>query len=112
MVVGESSVKEDAARVNAVREAVGDDVDIMIDANCLLNYPQAQELCRLLEPVEIAWFEEPIHGNDHRLLTDRRQSTSVPLAAGQHIGNIWQHRELIIRGALDYSQPNVAHFAP
>ena len=110
MVVGViGSVKEDAARVRAVREAVGDDVELMIDANYLLSYPEALELCRRVEDCNLSWFEEPLYGNDYRLLAQLKGATSIPLAAGQNFGNVWQHRELIIHGAIDYSQPNVCY---
>jgi L-alanine-DL-glutamate epimerase-like enolase superfamily enzyme len=101
------SVGEDAARVRAVREAVGDGVQLMIDANHLFEPMEAAELCRLLEPLGIAWFEEPLRGNDARKLAELRTKTSIPISAGQHEGHRWRHRELILEGAVDIVQPNV-----
>lgn len=102
-----TKVREDAERVRVVREAVGDDVDLMIDANYLFNFNQAVELCKLIEPYNIFWFEEPVYGNDYRLLKDLRTHTNIPIAAGQQLGHQWQHRELIVNHAIDISQPNV-----
>ena len=51
---------EDAMRVRAVREAVGDDVDLFIDANCRLDPFQARKLTKLIEDCGITYFEEPI----------------------------------------------------
>lgn len=63
----------------------------------------------MLEDCNLSWFEEPVWGNDYRLLAQLKQSTSIPIAAGQNFGNVWQHRELITHGAIDYSQPNVCY---
>jgi L-rhamnonate dehydratase len=97
----------DAARVRAVRQAVGDDVELMIDANYLFSFNRALELCKFVEPYRITWFEEPVYQNDARLLADLRRHTSIPIAAGQNEGHRFRHRELIANHAVDIAQPNV-----
>jgi L-rhamnonate dehydratase len=111
MVVGaagnQTDLAEDAARVRTVREAIGEGVQLMIDANQLLDPLRAAELCRLVEPFGITWFEEPLHGNDALRLAELRQKTRIPIAAGQNEGHRWRHRELILGNAVDIVQPNV-----
>lgn len=102
-----ADVPEDARRVRAVREAVGDDVELMIDANYTLSVDEALDLCRRIEDVGLTWFEEPVYGNDAALLSSLRERTQVPIAAGQNEGHRYRHRELITNGAIDISQPNV-----
>jgi L-rhamnonate dehydratase len=97
----------DAERVQAVREAVGDKVELMIDANYLFSFNRALELCKLVEPYHITWFEEPVYQNDAHLLADLRRHTSIPIAAGQNEGHRFRHRELIVNRAVDIVQPNV-----
>ncbi|HXV83949.1 MAG TPA: mandelate racemase/muconate lactonizing enzyme family protein [Candidatus Binatia bacterium] len=97
----------DAERVRAVREAVGDKVELMIDANYLFSFNRALELCKLVEPYRITWFEEPVYQNDAHLLADLRRHTSIPIAAGQNEGHRFRHRELIVNRAVDIVQPNV-----
>lgn len=97
----------DAARVRAVREAVGEEVELMVDANYLFSFHRALELCRLIEPYRITWFEEPVYQNDAALLADLRRHTSIPIAAGQNEGHRFRHRELIANRAVDIAQPNV-----
>ena len=97
----------DAERVRAVREAVGEKVELMIDANYLFSFNRALELCKLVEPYCITWFEEPVYQNDAQLLADLRRHTSIPIAAGQNEGHRFRHRELIINRAVDIVQPNV-----
>jgi L-alanine-DL-glutamate epimerase-like enolase superfamily enzyme len=99
--------KVDAARVRAVREAVGDGVELMVDANYVFPLNRAVELCKLIEPYGITWFEEPVYQNDAALLADLRRHTSIPLAAGQNEGHRFRHRELIANRAIDVAQPNV-----
>lgn len=101
------NIPEDAARVKAVREAVGEDVEIMMDANHLFDLIQARELARLCEPFGVKWFEEPVQGNDIKDLLTLRASTSIPIAAGQQEGMRWRHRDLIAGGAVDIAQPDV-----
>src|SRR3979411_1740993 len=98
--------REDAVRVRAVRDAVGGDVHLMIDANYLFNPVQAKLLCRAIEDCNITWFEEPLHQNDARALADLRAHTKIPLAAGQMEGHRWRLRELVERQAVDILQPN------
>jgi L-alanine-DL-glutamate epimerase-like enolase superfamily enzyme len=107
VAVDPENPKVDAERVKAVRKAVGEDVELMIDANYLFSFNRALELCKLVEPVGITWFEEPVYQNDALLLADLRRHTSIPIAAGQNEGHRFRHRELIANHAVDIAQPNV-----
>ena len=97
----------DEARVAAVRETVGESVELMVDANCELPLNTALEVADRIEPYRIAWFEEPIIGNDVDGLASLRQRTRIPIAAGQEAGHRGPHRELIANDAIDIAQPNV-----
>lgn len=99
--------EEDAARVRAVREAVGDGVELMMDANYMFPFHHALRLAKLCEPYNLTWFEEPVHQNDALLLSSLRRQTTIPIAAGQNEGHRFRHRELLIHQAVDYLQPNV-----
>ena len=107
VAVDKGGWREDARRVRAAREAVGDDIDLMIDANYLFNPVEAKMLCRAIEELNITWFEEPLHQNDARALADLRAHTRIPLAAGQMEGHRWRLRELVDNQAVDILQPNV-----
>jgi L-rhamnonate dehydratase len=103
----EDAIRADVARVQAVREAAGPDVGIYIDANCSLDPLHAIKLAKQLEPLDIAFFEEPINQNDIRPMVDMRRQTSIPLACGQNEGQAHRFRDLMIHGAVDVIQPNV-----
>src|SRR5262249_4572852 len=106
---GAQDPAEDAARVRAVREAVGDQVELMVDANYLFSFSVALDLAKRIEPYGIKWFEEPVYGNDVRLLANLRRQTRIPISAGQNEGHKWRHRELLVHEAVDIIQPNVVY---
>jgi L-alanine-DL-glutamate epimerase-like enolase superfamily enzyme len=101
--------QEDAERIRLVREAVGDGVELMIDANYLFSPVEARYLARAVEEYRLSWFEEPLHQNDARALADLRAKTNIPLAAGQMEGHRWRLRELIDLQAVDIVQPNCVY---
>ncbi len=99
-------IKEDVKRVTVVREAVGPDIELSVDAGCRLDLPNAVELARRIEPLNITCFEEPIMQNDVRLLADMRRRTTIPLSAGQNEGQAYRFRDFLVAGAVDIVQPN------
>lgn len=100
-------VRKDVRRVRLVREAVGPDVEVAVDAGCRLDLPHAYDLCRLIAEYDIAWFEEPILQNDVRLLADLRQRQPIKLTAGQNEGLAYRFRDMLVHNAVDAVQPNV-----
>ncbi|MEM5544301.1 mandelate racemase/muconate lactonizing enzyme family protein [Sulfitobacter sp. AS92] len=101
-------IEEDVERVARVREAVGPNIKLFVDANCNLDPYHAIQLAREIEQYRIEFFEEPITQNDVRRLADLRQRTTIPVAAGQNEGLSYRFRDLMIAGAVDIVQPNVA----
>jgi L-rhamnonate dehydratase len=97
----EDNPAEDEARVRGVREAVGESVELMVDANCLMKYDAALRWCKRFEPYNLMWFEEPIVHNDPGLLAELRKQTSIPIAAGQ-----WENfstlAELVKQRSVDF----------
>ena len=106
---GGENIAEDAARVGAVREAIGPNRDLMIDGNYLFSMNRALQLAKRVEVFNLTWFEEPIYGNDARLLSQLRQRCSVPISAGQNEGSRYRHLELLQHAAIDILQPNVCY---
>jgi L-rhamnonate dehydratase len=100
-------ILEDERRVRAVREAVGAEPELFVDANCSLDPYNAEQLARRIAPYGISFFEEPITQNDARLLADLRTRVSIPLAAGQNEGLAFRFRDLLQHRAVDIVQPNV-----
>jgi L-alanine-DL-glutamate epimerase-like enolase superfamily enzyme len=103
----EEVIVEDARRVRAVRDAVGMDVDLHVDANCSLDSFHAERLARAMEPMGISFFEEPVKENDIPSLLALKKATSIPLAAGQNEGLAWRFRDFMVSRCIDLVQPNV-----
>jgi len=101
------SLNEDIERVRAVREAVGDDVSLMVDGNCRNSYERSLKIAKSIEPFDITWFEEPLYANDTILLSQLRAHTTIPISAGGSEGHKWAHRNLIVNKAVDIVQPNI-----
>jgi L-alanine-DL-glutamate epimerase-like enolase superfamily enzyme len=97
----EDNPSEDESRVKAVREAVGDGVELMADANCLMKYDAAVRWCKRFEPYNLMWFEEPIVHNDPHLLAELRKQTSIPIAAGQW-ENFFKLADLVKHDSVDF----------
>ncbi|MCE2950216.1 MAG: mandelate racemase/muconate lactonizing enzyme family protein [bacterium] len=104
---GGRSIEEDARRVRAVRAAIGS-APLMLDANCAFTVAEAKRLSALLDDCDIAFFEEPLRGNDVPSLLELRRSISMPLASGQMIQSMTWFRDVLAAGALDIVQPNAA----
>jgi L-rhamnonate dehydratase len=100
-------IREDAARVMAVRDAVGPDIALYIDANCSLDLHHAALLAEMVKPCKVTFFEEPITQNDALQMRELRRRTGMPLACGQNEGLIFRFRDLLLNEAVDYLQPNV-----
>ena len=101
-------ILEDAKRVETVRMAAGPEVELFIDANCSLDLYHARQLCQMIEPFRIEFFEEPVTQNDVRQLAELRSQTTIRLACGQNEGQAYRFRDMMIAGAVDIIQPNVA----
>lgn len=108
MKVGKPHVHEDVQRLQAVRNAVGSDFELMVDANQCFDVPEAIRRARHFEALDLAWFEEPLPAEDlggHVRLSD---STSLPIAVGESIYSIQHFREYLQRGACSIVQADVA----
>jgi L-alanine-DL-glutamate epimerase-like enolase superfamily enzyme len=98
---------EDLGRVGAVREAVGDDVHIMVDANNSWTKPTALEAGRKFERLGIHWFEEPVATDDRRGSSELAAALGVPIAGYETRTGLAGFRDLIADGAVDIVQPDV-----
>jgi L-alanine-DL-glutamate epimerase-like enolase superfamily enzyme len=100
-------ITEDAARVAAVRDAVGPEVELFVDANCNLDLYHATQLAAMIKPLGIGFFEEPLTQNDVHQMAELRRNAGIPLACGQNEGLLFRFRDLLINKSADILQPNV-----
>ena len=97
------------AIVEAVRDAVGPDVDLMLDVHGRLNVPTAIAMTRELARFDLAWIEEPTPPESIDALAEVRARSPVPIAAGERIFEPERFLEVITKQAADILQPDVCH---
>lgn len=105
--VGHPNWKTDLERLKKVRDAVGPDVSIMMDANQGMQVPSACRLAAAAADLDIYWFEEPIHHQDFEGYRSIRQKCRIALAMGEREFDTVALRELLGRGAIDMWQPDL-----
>jgi len=100
--------RADVRTVQAVREAVGPEIELMLDANGAYDVGTAVRVGRQLEELNVGWLEEPVPADDLEGYAHLRRSVRIPLAAGETEFGIFGFRDLIVRGCVDVLQPEVA----
>jgi len=99
-------VEEDAAVTRTVREAIGPDVALMVDANHAYDAVAAISLGRRIEQYEIGWFEEPVPPEDVAGYRSVKAALSIPIAGGECEFTRFGFRDLLVSHALDIVQPD------
>ncbi len=99
-------VEEDAAVTSAVREAIGPDVGLMVDANHAFDATAAIRLGRMIESYDIGWFEEPVPPEDVAGYREVKAALSIPIAGGECEFTRYGFRDLLVSRAVDIVQPD------
>ncbi|MCY3832114.1 MAG: mandelate racemase/muconate lactonizing enzyme family protein [Chloroflexi bacterium] len=99
MKIGGASIADDVERVRVVRETIGSEVKLMVDANCAYNLREALQIARKIEPCDIFWFEEPLPPDDYRGHGKLADATSIAIATGENEYTRYGFRDLIAHEA-------------
>lgn len=105
--VGARAPAAEAARLGAIREAVGPDATLLVDANQSWTVAEAVRTVARFEPHDVAWVEEPISRFDldgHARVADR---VAPALAAGEMLNRPEQFRHLLAGGGMEVAQPDL-----
>ena len=110
--------RNDVRALEAVRERVGDALELLVDCNQGWRLPwdtqapwafkDALTVARELERLKVYWMEEPLHRADYAGMRALREATDVRIAAGEMTRQVHELRELIVGGCVDVLQPDVA----
>lgn len=106
--IGSDHISQDAARLSAVRTAVGDSYEMMTDANQGFTLSEAIRRARVLEEHNIGWFEEPLPADDVSAHVELSRRTSVPIAVGESMYSASQFKDYLQMGAASIVQVDVA----
>ncbi len=104
--VGQPDRQLDIQRVQAVRQHLGDDFALMVDANQQWDRPTAQRMCRHFEAVNLVWIEEPLDAHDFEGHAALAAQFDTPIATGEMLTSALEHGELIRQRAADYLMPD------
>jgi len=103
-VDGAAGMQQNVALVRTVREAVGDDIDVMADAYMGWTLDYAKRMLPLLEPFHLRWLEEPVIPDDIHGYAELKSAGRIPIAGGEHEFTLYGFRDLLEAGAVDYIQ--------
>ncbi len=92
-----TGVAGDMLRVEAARKAIGDDVTLMVDANCALDLKTSLEFARLLAEYDVYWFEEPLPIHDYEDHGKLAEASTVKIATGENGYHLAHFKALLDR---------------
>ncbi len=93
---------------DALRSALGDEVELCIDVHTRLDPSDAVTLCREAEPYRPYFVEDPLRAENYELYRMLRSRTGVPIAAGEHYSSKWEFRQVIEEDLIDYARIDLA----
>jgi L-alanine-DL-glutamate epimerase-like enolase superfamily enzyme len=98
------AVRRAIQEFEAVREAVGDDIEIAMDVHTRINLPDAVLLCREVEQYRPYFIEDPLRVENSQTYQQLRNRTTVPLAVGEQYSSKWEFRQVIEEELMDYAR--------
>ena len=108
-MIPKSEEKYAIASVKAVREAVGPDVDLLIECHGRFNMWSAIRMAKKLEPFDPFFYEEPIPPDNVDAMAEVQRSINIPVATGERLYTRWDFRPLLEKQAARIIQPDVCH---
>jgi galactonate dehydratase len=103
------AVEQQVEYMAAIREAVGDEVDIILECHGRYDPQWAIELARRVEPYRPFMIEDPVRHENPQALAQLRAHTGLPLAIGERYHDKWDFRETIVNQYANYLRPDVCH---
>ncbi len=108
ILTSSANTKTAVARMEALRRALGDDIEIAVDAHATIFEPiRALQLAQALKPYNPFFFEEPTRPENIDALASLRQQMDIPLATGEMLYTKYEFRDLLVRHAADIVQPDI-----
>jgi L-alanine-DL-glutamate epimerase-like enolase superfamily enzyme len=99
-----AAVAASIEQFRAVREAVGDEIELCFDVHTRLDLPDALRICREVEAYRPFFIEDPLRSENPDSFKTLRPRTGVPLAAGEQFSSKWEFRQLIEEEWIDYAR--------
>ncbi len=109
MKVGRARLAEDVERVSAVRQLIGPEVDLMVDANMQWRVDQAIRAGRALREFDVLWLEEPTIPDDVAGHVRIARLGGLPIAAGENLHTIYEFQTMMTSGCLAFPEPDLSN---
>jgi D-galactarolactone cycloisomerase len=100
-------IKTDVEYVTAVRKAIGEDIELMIDSNHAYSYREANQLCQKIKDLDISWFEEPVSPENYSFYRKLRENTDIPISGGECEFLRYGFMHLFENQSVDIAQPDI-----
>lgn len=107
MRLGRPTLAEDVARVEAMRNHLPDDIELMADANEAWRVDETMRAMAMLKPFDLVWLEEPIAPDNIEGYARLRAAGHVPIAAGENLHTLAEFTALIRAGGVDFPEPDL-----
>ncbi len=102
------TVRDDVARMQAVRDAFGKELTILTDANIGYSIEQVRQVMPEMDRLDIGWLEEPFPAHDHHLYAQARGYGATPLAAGENHFTRFEFTRVLEDGVITIWQPDLS----
>ena len=109
MKAGRPKLREDVERAHRMREHLGDDFPLMIDANMRWTADQAIRAARALQPFNLVWIEEPTIPDDVEGHVRVVREGGMPVATGENMHTLYEFKQMIAAGGVTYPEPDVTN---
>ena len=107
--VGRDKLREDVERVRAVRECIGPDMPLMVDANMRWTVERAIRAAQKFHDFDVYWLEEPTIPDDYKGMARIAAEGGLPIAAGENLHTIYEFRHTIEMGKVAFPEPDVSN---
>ncbi len=107
--VGRDKLSEDVERVRAVRDFIGPDMPLMVDANMRWTVETAIKAARKFREFDVYWLEEPTIPDDYAGMARIAREGGLPLAAGENLHTVYEFRHTIEDGLIAFPEPDVSN---
>ncbi len=104
-----SGVRKSVKYTQALREAVGDDIDLVLECHTRMTPPTAVELCNEVAPLHPMFVEDPLRADSPEAFRNLRAHTAVPLGTGEKFGAKWDYKCLIEEELIDYVRTDICN---
>jgi len=105
--IGGLKIEDDVKRVKAIRDEIGPDIKLMVDANQAYNVSSAIRIGQKLAHLDLVWFEEPVNAQDIDGYLSVKSSLPMAIAGGENLRTRYEFQQFLSRRAYDIVQPDI-----